>query len=262
MKAEQAIALLSGDWPPKIDEHWPPKDKARWRRGMHLQGLIEAVLHPPRPDGSKHRGEPYLALYVRRLVDGRLVMWHGWHTAAEDVPAMQPAPGLLFTAVYRGQGANDFEDFKYLVTPYDPPESTGSAPLPGDDRPPERPRGQVSPRRTVTPSVTDRPPPPPPAAGPVTREAQAEATATRNGRRPAPGTAAKIAEREAGIPTEEAIAAVRDRADGHRLLLAASPEFRAAATADGTLWASTDAARWREYLAETRRAFLGQEAPA
>jgi hypothetical protein len=118
---DQAIALLSvAEWPPKL-EHWPPKDKARWRPGMHLVGRIEAVMTLPRPDGSKQRGEPYTALYVRRENDGRIVMFHGWHTAAADLDGMHPAPGLLFAAFYRGRRDSDFEDFKYLVTPYDPP---------------------------------------------------------------------------------------------------------------------------------------------
>ena len=121
MRPDQAVRLLSvTDWPPKL-EHWPPKDKGTWRPGMMLVGRIEATLTLPRPDGSKKRGEPYLALYVRRESDQRLVMFHGWHTAAEDLDGMHPAPGLLLAAVYRGQGTNDFEDFKYLVTPYDPP---------------------------------------------------------------------------------------------------------------------------------------------
>lgn len=110
------------EWPPKL-EHWPPRDKDRWRPGMSLVGRIETVMTLPRPDGSKKRGEPYLAMYVRRL-DGRLVMWHGWHTAAEDVPLMHPAPGLLFAAYYRGERDNGFEDFKYIVAPYDPPATS------------------------------------------------------------------------------------------------------------------------------------------
>lgn len=250
MITDDAIAMLSGDWPPPGVEHWPPRDKSRWRPGMHLAGRIEAVLTLPRPDGSKHRGEPYLALYVRRerpQRDGKLVMWHGWHTAAEDVPPMQPAPGLLFTAVYRGQGANDFEDFKYLVTPYDGDPLAAAAAVADGDRAERR--------------------------QPVTREAQAEATATRNGRnhppanlmqalpaeRPAPGTAAKVAEREAGVPTEAAIAAVHDRADGQRVVLGASAEFREALGDLGPLWRSNKAAEWRRRLTTARQAML-QEA--
>jgi hypothetical protein len=118
---DQAIALLSvKEWPPQL-EHWPPRDKSRWKPGMFLQGIIEAVMTLPRPDGSKKRGDPYPAMYVRRLDTGRLVMFHGWHTAAEDIPAMQPAPTLLFTGFYRGERDNGYEDFKYLVTPYDAP---------------------------------------------------------------------------------------------------------------------------------------------
>lgn len=127
MRPGQAVALLSGEWPPPNVEHWPPRDKSRWKPGMQLQGFIEAVMTLPRPDGSKHRGEPYLALYIRRLTDGQLVMWHGWHTAAEDVPPMQPRPGLLFTGVYRGEEDSGFENFKYLVTPYDPAQDGASA---------------------------------------------------------------------------------------------------------------------------------------
>jgi hypothetical protein len=121
MRPDQAVRLLSvTDWPPRL-EHWPPKDKRTWRPGMTLVGRIEATMTLPRPDGSKKRGEPYLALYVRRETDQRLVMFHGWHTAAEDLDGMHPAPGLLFAAVYRGEQDNGFEDFKFLVTPYDPP---------------------------------------------------------------------------------------------------------------------------------------------
>jgi hypothetical protein len=118
---DQAIALLSvKDWPPQL-EHWPPKDKARWKPGMHLVGRIETVLTLPRPEGSKKRGEPYTALYVRREGDQRLVMFHGWHTAAADLDGMHPAPGLLFAAYYRGEESSGFENFKYIVAPYDPP---------------------------------------------------------------------------------------------------------------------------------------------
>jgi hypothetical protein len=118
---EQAVRLLSvEEWPPKL-EHWPPRDKSRWHQGMSLVGRIEAVMTLPRPDGSKKRGEPYTALYVRRFSDQRLVMFHGWHTAAEDLDGMHPAPGLLFACVYRGERDNGFEDFKYLVCPYDAP---------------------------------------------------------------------------------------------------------------------------------------------
>jgi hypothetical protein len=127
MTPDQAVTLLSGDWPPRV-EHWPPKDKNAWKPGMRLVGRIEAVLTLPRPEGSKKRGEPYTALYVRREGDGRLIMWHGWHTAAEDVDSMHPAPGLLFTCVYRGEEDNGFENFKYLVTPYDAPAERPAAP--------------------------------------------------------------------------------------------------------------------------------------
>jgi hypothetical protein len=121
MTPDQAVRLLSvTDWPPKL-EHWPPRDKRTWRPGMLLVGRIEATMTLPRPDGSKKRGEPYLALYVRRSSDQRLVMFHGWHTAAEDLDGMRPAPGLLFACVYRGERDNGFEDFKYLVAPYDAP---------------------------------------------------------------------------------------------------------------------------------------------
>jgi hypothetical protein len=139
MRPDQAVRLLSvTDWPPKL-EHWPPKDKRTWRLGMMLVGRIEATMTLPRPDGSKKRGEPYLALYVRRESDQRLVMFHGWHTAAEDLDGMRPAPGLLFAAVYRGQGTNDFEDFKYLVTPYDPPIEHQQAPRSDNGRTAEPP---------------------------------------------------------------------------------------------------------------------------
>jgi hypothetical protein len=118
---EQAVRLLSvEEWPPRL-EHWPPKDKHTWRKGMTLVGKIEAVLTLPRPEGSKKRGEPYTALYVRRESDKHLVMFHGWHTAAEDLDGMHPAPGLLFACVYRGERDNGFEDFKYLVSPYGQP---------------------------------------------------------------------------------------------------------------------------------------------
>jgi hypothetical protein len=120
---DQAVALLSvKEWPPQL-EHWPPRDKSRWQPGMSLVGRIEAVMTLPRPEGSKQRGEPYTALYVRRSSDQRLVMFHGWHTAAADLDGMHLAPGLLFAAVYRGRRDSDFEDFKYLVTPYDPPQA-------------------------------------------------------------------------------------------------------------------------------------------
>jgi hypothetical protein len=92
---------------------------------MALVGRIETVMTLPRPEGSKKRGEPYSAMYIRRHPDGRLVMWHGWHTAAEDVPPMQPAPGLLFAAYYRGEEASGFENFKYIVAPWDEPAQAG-----------------------------------------------------------------------------------------------------------------------------------------
>jgi hypothetical protein len=121
---EQAIKLLSvRDWPPKL-EHWPPKHKDQWRPGMSLVGRIETVMTLPRPEGSKKRGEPYTALYVRREPDHKLVMWHGWHTAAEDVDGMHPAPGLLFAAYYRGEETSGFENFKYIVAPFDDPQSS------------------------------------------------------------------------------------------------------------------------------------------
>lgn len=222
MRPSEARELLSGDWPPRDVEHWPPRDKSRWRAGMTLQGVIEAVMTLPRPDGSKHRGEPYPALYVRPLGGRRLVMWHGWHTAAEDVGPMHPAPGLLFTAVYRGEQDSGFEDFKYLVTPYDPEPQADRGPTPD----------QV-------------------------REAQREATATRNGHdRPAPGTAARQAAREAAVPTVEEIQAVTDRAGVARLLSAEglAPEFRAAVVLVGR-----DPAAWRQALLDARQAVL-QEA--
>jgi hypothetical protein len=126
MTPDQAIALLSvEEWPPKL-EHWPPKNKSQWKPGMRLVGRIETVMTLPRPKGSKKRGEPYTALHVRREGDGRLVMFHGWHTAAEDLDGMHPAPGLLFACVYRGERDNGFEDFKYVVAPFDEPPAAGS----------------------------------------------------------------------------------------------------------------------------------------
>jgi hypothetical protein len=152
---DQAIALLSvEEWPPKL-EHWPPRDKDRWRPGMSLVSRIETVMTLPRPDGSKKRGEPYLAMYVRRVGDGRLVMWHGWHTAAEDVPPMHPAPGLLFAAYYRGERDNGFEDFKYIVAPFDPPAAAangGHQTRQADGRPAEAPPSQAPEGGARTPS--------------------------------------------------------------------------------------------------------------
>jgi hypothetical protein len=152
MTPEQAVRLLSvEEWPPRL-EHWPPKDKQTWRKGMTLVGLIEAVMTLPRPDGSKKRGEPYLAMYVRREGDQHLVMWHGWHTASEDVPPMQPRPGLLFAAVYRGERDNGFEDFKFLVTPYDPP---------GERQQTRTDAGQAQPPAARAPEGGDTPTSPP-----------------------------------------------------------------------------------------------------
>lgn len=180
MTPDQAVRLLSvTDWPPRL-EHWPPKDKSTWQPGMMLVGRIEATMTLPRPDGSKKRGEPYLALYVRRESDQRLVMFHGWHTAAEDLDGMRPAPGLLFAAVYRGQGTNDFEDFKYLVTPYDPPGSqqqaradTGQA---STATPPARaPEGGATSTSPTPPSGTTQPADVPPGFDRVTSKALAKA---------------------------------------------------------------------------------------
>jgi hypothetical protein len=129
----ETLAGLLRDWPPKT-EHWPPRDKSTWRPGMTLLGMIEAVQTLPRPEGSNHRGEPYTALIVRRWPDGKLVTFHGWHTTTlTDLPNARPAPGLLFGCVYRGQGkagANEFEDFKLLVTWADAPAPAGSLPAP------------------------------------------------------------------------------------------------------------------------------------
>jgi hypothetical protein len=148
MTPDQAITLLSvKDWPPQL-EHWPPKDKDQWKPGMSLVGRIESVMTLPRPDGSPRAGEPYTALYVRREGDRRLVMFHGWHTAAEDLDGMHPAPGLLFAAYYRGSKpkaggkGNAFEDFKYLVTPYDPQPAAQQARQAGG-RPAEAPPRQA-----------------------------------------------------------------------------------------------------------------------
>jgi hypothetical protein len=162
---EQARRLLSvKNWPPQL-EHWPPRDKSAWRPGMLLQGLIEAVMTLPRPDGSPRRGEPYLAMYIRRLSDRRLVMWHGYRTADQDVASMHPAPGLLFTAFYRGERDNGFEDFKFLVTPYDPPAQqqaradTGEAPSAPPARAPEEGATSPAPSSGST-QPTDAPPGP------------------------------------------------------------------------------------------------------
>jgi hypothetical protein len=155
MTPDQAIALLSvEEWPPKL-EHWPPKNKSQWKPGMRLVGRIETAMTLPRPEGSKKRGEPYTALYVRREGDRRLVMFHGWHTAAEDLDGMHPAPGLLFACVYRGERDNGFEDFKYIVAPFDPPaaadngqqarQETGQAQRPRSTQAPEGGEGEVPP---------------------------------------------------------------------------------------------------------------------
>jgi hypothetical protein len=161
MTPDQALKLLSvKDWPPPF-EHWPPRDKARWQPGMHLVGRIESVMTLPRPDGSKKRGEPYTALYVRREGDGRLVMFHGWHTAAEDLDGMHPAPGLLFAAFYRGAEASGFENFKFIVAPYDQPQ-------PAVARQARQETGQAErPRSTQAPEAGE--PSPSPALGPNQR---------------------------------------------------------------------------------------------
>jgi hypothetical protein len=201
--------------------------------------VIETTKRLPRAERyAKQPGERYTAVVVRRCSDGRRVTYHGLRTADKDLDGMPLDPGLLFGVVYRGEGKDGFEDFKHWTTRYDPPERAAAAAPAAPAAEPERPRQ------------------------PVTREAQQEATEVRNGRRPAPGTAAKIAEREAGVPTEDAIAAVRDRADGRRLLLAASPEFKATVTAASPkLFTDTKAEHWRDALTAARQAML-QETPA
>jgi hypothetical protein len=119
MTPEQMDALLGGEWPPPT-EHWPPRDKSKWRVGMTLVGRIETRLRLPRPEGSPRRGEPYTALVLRRHPDGRRVTYHGWRTADEDLDGMPLDPGLLFGVVYRGE-RNKFEDFKFWSTWHDDP---------------------------------------------------------------------------------------------------------------------------------------------
>jgi hypothetical protein len=160
---DQALRLLSvKQWPPRL-EHWPPRDKRQWRVGMSLVGRIEAVMALPRPDGSKKRGEPYTALYVRREGDGRLVMFHGWHTAAEDLDGMHPAPGLLFAAYYRGEEDSGFENFKYLVAPFDDPpaqqtrQETGQAERHRSAQAPEAGEGEHSPASASTKRYVELP---------------------------------------------------------------------------------------------------------
>jgi hypothetical protein len=131
MTPEQAIRLLSvKDWPPQT-EHWPPP-KNTWRPGMHLVGRIERMFTMPRGKGSHHEGEFYPAMWIRRWPDGALVTFHGYHTAAlEDLPAMQPGPGLLFAGLWRGTKDNGFEEFKYIVAPWDDPPPQPAQPSRG-----------------------------------------------------------------------------------------------------------------------------------
>lgn len=140
MTPDTALKLLSvKDWPPKVDVQWPRrvnrKQGEEWPVGMLLQGIIEArfaLKHSPNTPGGK-ANQPYLAMYLRRLKmvdgnrewgpDGARVLFHGMHTVAEeDLPPMQPLPGLMLTAVFRGyEGPNDFVNIKFLVTTYGGP---------------------------------------------------------------------------------------------------------------------------------------------
>jgi hypothetical protein len=262
MTPDDLKALLTGDWPPP-SAHWPPNDKATWREGMTLIGVIETTKQLPRAERyAKTPGQKYTAVVLRRCSDGRRVTYHGYRTADEDLDGMPLDPGLLFGVVYRGEGKGGFEDFKHWTTTYTPPAGAPATP----------------------PAVEDQPRQEPERRQPVTREAQAEATATRNGHaappaRPEPGTAARHAALAdpydaAGVPTIEAIAAVRSRDDGQALVKGASQAFKQAVKQQGArrpphgaglwgaLWNSTDPALWQVVLGETRRALLGQEAPA
>jgi hypothetical protein len=248
---DQAIKLLSvKEWPPKL-EHWPPRDKDRWQPGMSLVGRIETVMTLPRPEGSKHRGEPYTALYVRREGDERLVMFHGWHTAAEDLDGMHPAPGLLFAAYYRGQGgANGFENFKYIVAPYDAPPPAAQQTRQAGGRPTEAPPRQA------------------PEAG----EGEASPASGSN-ERPLPGDAARqaVGVTDNGRPTDNAIAWIEKLphdaaglAEARALLLGTTTDYRHLAkvaaerlyeSEDGwrRLWNDPDLDNWAVVLRKANR---------
>jgi hypothetical protein len=175
MRPEDAAALLlSKDWPPKVDGQWPRKvDKSRgerWPEGMLLQGIIEAVFTLPHPQNSPEAGKPYQAMYVRRLrqvdgqrswgPDGARILWHGWHTAATDVLAMNPMPGLMFTAAFRGYGAKDFVNIKHLVTGYGGPlyDWMDEALRSQIERPGRQPQSAVQQTRQAGGRPTEAPP--------------------------------------------------------------------------------------------------------
>jgi hypothetical protein len=241
MTPDQAVTLLSGDWPPRV-QHWPPKD-GDLREGASLVGRIEAVMTLPRPDGSKHRGEPYTALYIRREGDGRLIMWHGWHTAAEDLDGMHPRPGLLFACVYRGQRDDGFKFFRFLITPYDEPaeRQAAAAEAPGV--------GQQQ-----QPSEAERP----------TSECQPSQPQAR----PAPGTAAQQVGgiTDNGRPTEAAIDFIsrlphdaEGLAEARELLLGTTTDYKHLVKAAAErhyeseegyrqMWNDTDLAIWAAVL--------------
>jgi hypothetical protein len=245
---DQAIALLSvKDWPPPL-EHWPPRDKSQWHPGMALVGRIEAVMTLPRPDGSKKRGEPYTALYVRREADQRIVMFHGWHTAASDLDGMHLGLGLLFACVYRGERDNGFEDFKYIVAPFDEPDPAAQQARQAGGRPTEAPPRQA----------------PEGEAGATASPSGSNEQPTRPTKRPAPGDAAKEAGgvTDNGRPTEHAIAWLgrlpHDSAglrEVRELLSATTTEYRGLAkvaaerhyaSEDGwrRMWNDTDLDNW------------------
>jgi hypothetical protein len=250
MTPDQAIALLSvKDWPPQL-EHWPPKDKARWKPGMHLVGRIETVLTLPRPEGSKKRGDPYTALYVRREGDQRLVMFHGWHTAAADLDGMHPAPGLLFAAYYRGEEASGFENFKFIVAPFDEPQPAAQQTRQAGGRPTEAPPRQAPEGEEPSPS-----------------------SPSGSNDRPLPGDAARqaVGVTDNGRPTDNAIAWIEKLphdaagiAEVRELLLGTTTDYRHLAkvaaqrlyeSEDGwrRLWNDPDLDNWAVVLRKANR---------
>ena len=246
MTPAQLEALLTGEWPPP-SAHWPPNDKGTWKESMTLIGVIETTKRLPRKEQyAKEPGQRYTAVVLRRWPDGQRVTYHGYRTADEDLDGMPLDPGLLFGVVYRGEGKGGFEDFKHWTTSFTPPEAP---PAPAEPRPERQP---------------------------VTHAAQQDATATRNGRgaisrtdgpgpgrqdsadgsagpptRPEPGSAARTAALDDpyrdGVPTPDAIAAVRTTKDMQDLIGDAGKPYKMAVKQQGARRPPAGAGVWGAY---------------